>query len=331
MGGSTPTVYLFYGNDKFTINETIASMRSKLGDPSTADMNLQRFLGPDLEISDLIQSCTIAPFIAHRRLTIVDKAERLPSSPEWQSRFFEFLDTLPETCALVLIEDTGYYRNKKKKYESSSRIFQWVQDHPEAAYVQAYFVPRDKAFVSWIQNRCRMMGGEIEPAAAQLLADWVSEDPFLSSEELAKLLDYVDRSRPIEVEDVQQLTPYRGQEDIFSMVDALGQRRGKTAQKYLHGLLAEEDIRYVFAMIIRQFRLLILSREALELGDSPKQSLPKNTPDFVVNKISAQTKKFSMDLLERIYHELLAIDLASKFGGLDLATSLDSFIAKYCS
>jgi DNA polymerase-3 subunit delta len=330
MEGSTPTVYLFYGNDKFTINETIASMRSKLGDPSTADMNLQRFLGSELEMNDLIQSCTVAPFIAHRRLTIVDKAERLPSNPQWQSRFFEFLDTLPETCALVFIEDSEYYRDKKKKYESSSPIFQWAQDHSESAYVQAYFVPKAASFVSWLRNRCRMMGGEIEPAAAQLLADWVSEDPYLSNEELAKLLDYVDRSRPIEVEDVQQLTPYRGQEDIFAMVDALGQRRGKTAQKYLHGLIAEEDTRYVFAMTVRQFRLLMLSREALDVGDSPKQSLPKNTPDFVVKKISAQAKKFSMDLLERIYHELLEIDLSSKFGGLDLSISLDSFIAKYC-
>ncbi len=330
MEGSTPTVYLFYGNDKFTINETIASMRSKLGDPSTADMNLQRFLGSELEMNDLIQSCTVAPFIAHRRLTIVDKAERLPSNLQWQSRFFEFLDTLPETCALVFIEDSEYYRDKKKKYESSSPIFQWAQDHSESAYVQAYFVPKAASFVSWLRNRCQMMGGEIEPAAAQLLADWVSEDPYLSNEELAKLLDYVDRSRPIEVEDVQQLTPYRGQEDIFAMVDALGQRRGKTAQKYLHGLIAEEDIRYVFAMIVRQFRLLMLSREALDVGDSPKQSLPKNTPDFVVKKISAQAKKFSMDLLERIYHELLEIDLSSKFGGLDLSISLDSFIAKYC-
>ncbi len=331
MGDRTPTVYLFYGNDKFTINETIASMRSKLGDSTTADMNFQRYMGPELEISELIQSCTSVPFIAHRRLTIVDKAERLPTNSNWQTRLLELLDTLPTTSALVFIEDTEFYREKKKKLESSSPIYQWAQNHPESSYVQSFFVPRDAAFVSWIQNHCQLMGGKIEPAAAQLLSDWVSEDPFLSIEELEKLLDYVDRSRPIEVEDVQLLTPYRGQEDIFSMVDALGQRRGKQAQKYLHLLLAEEDIGYVFAMIVRQFRLLILAREALDEGGSLKQALPKNTPDFVVTKISAQANKFSTQLLERIYHELLNIDLASKFGGLDLALSLDSFMAKYCS
>jgi len=174
------------------------------------------------------------------------------------------------------------------------------------------------------------MEGKIEPAAAQLLAEWVSEDPFLANEELAKLLDFVDRNRPIEFEDVQQLTPYRGQEDIFSMVDALGQRQGKQAQYYLHSLLVEEDIRYVFAMIVRQFRLLILSREALDEVKPPAKALPVNTPEFVVNKIVMQSKKFSSDLLDNIYHELLEIDLGSKFGGFDLAFSLDSFIAKYC-
>jgi DNA polymerase-3 subunit delta len=330
MGGSTPTVYLFFGNDKLAIHEAIASMQSKLGDPTTADMNLQRYSGSEVEISDLIQSCTIVPFLAHRRLTVIEHAEHLPSNANWRTQLIDFLDTLPTTCALVFIEDTDYYRDKKKKYESSSFVYQWAQDHPESAYVQSFFIPRGASFVSWMQKRCQSMGGKIEPPAAELLADWVSEDPFLANEELAKLLDFVDRKRPIEFEDVQQLTPYRGQEDIFSMVDALGQRQGKQAQKYLHSLLAEEDIRYVFAMIVRQFRLLILAREALDEGKPPGNSLPSNTPEFVVKKIIGQSQKFSSDLLEMIYHELLEIDLGSKFGGFDLAFSLDSFIAKYC-
>ncbi len=330
MSGSTPSVYLFYGNDKLAIHEAIASMQSKLGDPTTADMNLHRYSGFEVEISDLIQSCMIAPFLAHRRLTIIEHTEHLPSNSNWQTQLNDFLDRLPTTCALVFIEDTDYYRDKKKKYESSSFIYQWAQDHPENSYVQAFFIPRGSSFVSWIRNRCQGMEGKIEPPAAQLLADWVSEDPFLANEELAKLLDFVDRKRPIEYEDVQQLTPYRGQEDIFSMVDALGQRQGKQAQNYLHSLLAEEDIRYVFAMIVRQFRLLILARESLDEGKPPVKALPVNTPEFVVKKIVAQSKKFSSDLLDKIYHELLEIDLGSKFGGFDLAFSLDSFIAKYC-
>ena len=330
MGGSTPTVYLFYGNDKLAIYEAIASMQSKLGDPTTADMNLHRYSGSDVEISDLIQSCTIAPFLAHRRLTIIEHAENLPSNSSWQTQLNDFLDYLPTTCALVFIEDTDYYRGKKKKYESSSFVYRWTQDHPENAFVQAFFIPRGASFVTWIQKRCQSMEGQIETPAAQLLADWVSEDPFLANEELGKLLDFVDRKRPIEYEDVQQLTPYRGQEDIFSMVDALGQRQGKQAQKYLHSLLGEEDIRYVFAMIVRQFRLLILARGAIDEGISPAKALPVNTPEFVVKKISAQSKKFSSNLLDKIYHELLEIDLGSKFGGFDLAFSLDSFIAKYC-
>jgi DNA polymerase-3 subunit delta len=311
------------------IHEAISSMRSKLGDPATADMNFQRFSGSSVDINDLVQSCMIAPFIANRRLTIIENAERIPSNSEWQIQLQDLLETLPTTCALVFIEDTDFYRDKKRKYESSSPIYKWAQDHQETAYTQAFYIPSGASFVSWMQKRCQSLEGKIESPAAALLADWVSEDPFLANEELAKLLDYVDRKRPIEIEDVQQLTPYRGQEDIFSMVDALGQRKGKQAQKYFHSLLAEEDIRYVFAMIVRQFRLLLIAREALDEGSQPSNALPKNTPDFVVKKICAQAGKFSLDVLDHIYRELLDIDLASKFGGFDLSFSLDSFIAKY--
>ena len=174
-------------------------------------------------------------------------------------------------------------------------------------------------------NRCQSLGGEIEPAAAHLLAESVAEDLFLANQELTKLLDYVDRKRPIEINDVERLTPFHGQSDVFAMVDALGQRRGQEALQRLRQLLEDKDPKYAFAMIVRQFRLLLRAREALDLGLNTQQVL--RVHPFVVNKVSAQAGNFSLADLERIYHKLLAIDLATKTGQASVEVELDSLIA----
>jgi DNA polymerase-3 subunit delta len=331
MDRPPPTVYLLYGDDDFAIAEIIHTMRTKLGDPTTADMNTRRFSANEIDLGLLEESTVAMPFLSHRRLTIIENAERLPTDPDWASRFYTFLETLPSTAAVVLIENTGYYQDKKQDYVSSSRLYQWVQEYPERCFVQAYFVPSSSAFIEWLQARCLSLGGEIEYPAAQLLADWVEEDPALSIQELKKLLDFVDLKRPIRTQDVERLTPYRGQENIFAMVDALGQRKSKQAQERLHNLLEAEDIRYVYAMVVRQFRLLILAREALNAGKSPKGTLPPKTPDFVVRKISDQAINFTSAELDSIYHTLLEMDLAEKTGRFDKAVALDSFIADLCS
>jgi len=173
------------------------------------------------------------------------------------------------------------------------------------------------------------MGGSIEPQAAHLLSELVANDSRLADRELEKLLDYVNKERPIQVQDVEQLTPFHGQSNIFAMVDAVGQRNGKQAFSHLRRLLEDHPPRYAFSMIIRQFRLLLMAREALDNNINPRKVL--NVPDFVADKVSAQARNFSLPDLERIYHKLLDIDLASKSGGADLEVSLDGLLATLSS
>jgi DNA polymerase-3 subunit delta len=224
-----------------------------------------------------------------------------------------------------LIESTETYRDRRKNYEKSSPLYAWAHENADRCYIRSFAAPRGNAFPGWIRNRCQEHGGQIEPAAAQLLAEWVSDDQHLADKEIIKLLDYVNRQRPVEVQDVELLTPFRGQEDIFAMVDAIGQRNGREALARLHRLLENEDARYAFAMTIRQFRLILKAREATQEGRSPQEALGGSA--FVANKAANQARNFSLEDLEKIYHHLLEIDVASKTGGMDLEVALDTLVA----
>jgi len=174
-------------------------------------------------------------------------------------------------------------------------------------------------------QRCEAKGGSIEAGAAQLLAELADDDAERADQELAKLLDYVDYARPIRAEDVERLTPFHSQADIFDTVDALGRRDARTALARLQRLLENQDPHYAFVMIIRQFRLLLRAREALDAGQNPAQIL--GIHPFVAGKVTEQARNFTLVDLERIYHRLMEIDLADKTGQLQLDSALIGLVA----
>jgi DNA polymerase-3 subunit delta len=326
MDPPPPSVYLLYGDDTFAITGLINRMRQMLGDSTATDMNTQHFSAVGLDLRTLEEACSAIPFLASRRLTIIDHAEKLPRDSSWMERFSQFLDGLHETSALVLVEYVEVHtRKQEERYQSESALYKWATANPNKSFIRKCATPKGAAFIDWLEQQCHSLGGEIESSATHLLAELVSDDPLLANHEITKLLDYVDRGRPIKIEDVERLTPYRGQSDIFSMVDAIGNRLGQEAFGYLHQLLQDEDPRYVFAMVVRQFRLLLQAREAIDNDQDPSQVLKVH--QFVVKKVSAQARNFLLADLERIYHKLLAIDLAVKNGLTYIEVEMESLIA----
>lgn len=323
-----PTVYLLYGDDTLAISETIASLQSRLGDSSIAAMNTNTFSGKNLDIPEFATVCQSAPFLAERRLVIVADADKLPAKISHQKRFFDVLSDLPESTAVVLLDIVdGSHSRARANYHRKSSLYRWVQQNKSITWSKACFIPKKGAFTQWIIKRCTSLGGSIEVTGASQLAEHVHEDPPGADSELRKILDYVDYQRPITAEDVILLTPYVGEADIFEMVDAIGLRDHEAALKHFHRLLDEKDVRLIFGMIIRQFRMLIQIRSVLDRRRNPAQIL--NLKPFVLQKLSLQAKNFNLQELKAIYRELYDMDTAIKTSRIEPIVALDAFIVRH--
>ncbi len=318
-----PRVYLLVGDDRFAIIEFVATLRSKIGDETVADMNTQQFSGDHLDRGAFEEACMSIPFLSSRRIVVLDNAQDVLKVKDSREFLLALLDRLPDSTALVLIENVQARGSKSKR--KPSPLVSWVDENPDQGKIWQFSSHHGAQFISWVQERCHSLGGAMSVDAARLLAESVMDDPYLAHQEIVKLLDYVNYERPVELMDVEKLTPFRGQTNIFAMVDAVGERRMRDANRYLHSVLSEEDSFYVFAMIIRQFRLLIQAQSALEEGKEISSVL--NLPKFVAQKITSQARAFSASELERIYHELLSIDISVKNSTINLDAALEGFIA----
>lgn len=326
--------YLFHGEDEYSRSSALAEMKTRLGDSATADLNITILDGKKATLDELIHACDTVPFLAEKRLVIVnDLAARFERKPPGAKKreskqdtaflqgLEEYLSRLPDSARLVFLEQ----RNISK----GNPIYNFTSTS-EHGYVKKFTPPRGAALNRWIARRAQEKGGLIESAAINLLAAFVGNDLRLLDQEIDKLLTYCSGEKSIREGDVQVLVSYVHEADIFQMVDALGKRDSREAMKLLHRLLEEgQPPLYLLHMIARQFRILLRIKELLARGTSAAdiKALLGLHP-FVVEKVMKQAPNFSVAQLEAIYHRLLEIDLAVKTGGMEPHLALDVFVAE---
>jgi DNA polymerase-3 subunit delta len=325
MSRRTPTFYVFHGTDEFSCRAQLQAMRAQMGDPATAELNTAVLDGKQASAADVLSAARAIPFLSDKRLVIVEemlswltrKGAGASGKAELE-RLADGLTNLPDWARIVFVE--------YQKLSDRNPILNLARTEP-GGYHKEFNPPRNP--VQWIVTHAReQYGAEIERRAATALAAVIGEDLRAADSEIAKLSAYVNGARPIIEADVALLTPYVSEANVFEMVDAIGKRDGATASRLLHRLLDQNDPLQLFGMIIRQFRLLILAREYLNEGGSPREiGKAIGVHPFVGEKLADQVKSFSLDQLETIYHFVLETDIGIKTGKVDSELALVLLIA----
>jgi DNA polymerase-3 subunit delta len=324
-----PVVYVFHGDDELAISESIAELKSRLGEPSMIELNLTTLDGRSFSIEEFETAGKSLPFLAERRLAVLNHPLAYMQNDSNRKRILSFLEDLPEENAVVLAEYRPLLSAKERRDGKTHWLEEWGKKLGDRFYIREYRLSRGSQMTGWILKRAKKNGGEFEPQAAVLLASLLGDDVRLVDQEITKLLTYVNYDRPVEEADVRQLTSDLLEGGIFEFVDALGNRDRKEAVNEYHRLLSDQDAQRLFGMILRQFRLLLLTREMLDQNTGKKDITRRlKIHPFVGDKIAFQARQFSQSQLDQIYHRLLEIDSDQKFGVMNIDLSIDLMIAE---
>lgn len=325
-------IRLLHGEDEYSRSQALSAIRERSEDPSTAGLGTSTFDAEDLTLAALTEAIQAAPFLSQRRLVIVrglagslqDDRGRTRKPRGQQKALVDALEkqlpNLPETTDIVFVEPVPIARRNpiRRLVEAAEGL------------AEEFKPPRGRALHRWITEQVEELGGRIEPAATETLAGLVGEDPRSLSQELGKLLAYVEEGRPIAVPDVELLVPQSSQANIFTLVDALGKHDTRTAAGQLRDLLESgHHPLFVLAMITRQFRLLIQVKELQERGlaDTKISSQLRLSP-WVSKKLASQARGFSLAELENVHRELLQTDLSIKTGRSDPEPALEFLVVE---
>lgn len=318
-------IYIFHGPDDFTRNEKIAELRASLGDPSAADLNTVLLEGRELTLSDIRQHADAMPFLADKRLVIVNGYLKLVGSKSDEAQqLADYLADLPPTTDLVLVETEAL--DKRNSVLKTATALE--------ATVQHFGGPDAKSLRPWIIQKAKEHQATIEPSAADLLGRRVGAELRTLNNELEKLALYVGNERPISRADIELLVPYTEDAENFGLANAIGQRNARRAYDQLHKQLNEgKHPMLVLASIAAQIRGLIEVKDMAERGLSSMEIAQKKgwNSDYPAKMRLREANHFSMARLEEIMERLLEIDLDIKTGRIDGLLALDTLIARLCA
>jgi DNA polymerase-3 subunit delta len=313
--------YVFHGDDELSQKETLSDLQGRLGDRAMLDLNTSRFEGAGLSLSALRHACDSIPFLSDKRLVIVANLFSTAVGPPKAllDELLAYLPHLPQTTRLVFLES--------RPLPDNHPIIKLAEG--EKGFVRSFARPEGSALERWVKNRVESAGGRISPRAAHLLAVNIGNDLRLLDSEIEKLVLYQGPEGTIGEAEVALLCPAVVEASVFELVDAVGSRNGRLATTLLQRKLQEGAEPFqLFAMFVRQFRLLIQVKELGEEGLAPA-AVAKNLKihGFVANKLLAQSQGFSLEQLERIYAHLLEIDVGAKTGRMELPLAMELLVA----
>lgn len=317
MAEIRPLLFL-YGNDEFAIARRLAEIQARHDNDG---MNTAHLEAGSVTQDELNNAVNAMPFLGGKRLVFLANPSKRSSNPAVRQKFLDFLLAAPPTTMVVLHE----------LLETKEIKDHWLMKRTAKGEIraEAFLMPRLKEMPEWILGETRRQKGQMETATAFRLAEMTGEDTRLAAQEITKLLTYVNFARSITLADVEAVSIFSAQGDIFSLVDALGSGERKKAQAVLHQLLETEDPMAIWGMIIRQFRLLLQAKEILVAGGNKVTVQQKlGVIEFVAGKICAQAGNFSLATLEAIYHRLLQIDEGAKTSQVALDLALDMLVVE---
>ena len=326
-------VIILQGDDRLSIEEEIAAITKEVGQDAFSELNTTHLDGSDLNFNEISMQLNMFPLGGNKRIVILDNALETIGKKGAQDWLQDLLSNFPPTTMLVLILED------KKKFRKSAMVWEAVGDEHwlqkminqfsgDARWIELS-LPSDRKMPDWIIKEAEKQGGIFHPRAAIELSRLVGNDLFQARQEIGKAIFYVGDNNQVSIDIVRLLCASTKEESVFALVDAVGQRNGKLALKLLRELSTDMPIHYIFSMLVRQVRLLILAKEALAEGGGEKSVMAscKLRHTFIAKKLISQARHFSIEELEDIYRILDRMDEDSKVGRITLDAALDGLIA----
>lgn len=310
---------LFFGEDTYSLNHAIKKLEAEFSVANFGDMNIQKLDGAMLSFDSLIRSVTAIPFLADRRLLIINNF--LGDGDEKVRQYIdENLDKFPRSSEVILVED-GEVNKNLKLYKKLLKL----------KAVEHFPLRKGFELEQWLGKTAKEKNIPIAPAAVRKLIATAGNNSFRLTNELEKLdlFRLAQNQEQISEVDIDQMVESENDQNIFDFIDALGARNSRLALKYLHNLLlGGKNENYILSMIVYQFRNMLIIQDLISRGVVRNQ-IPAQSElhPFVVGKTIRVLNNFDLPLLRRIYLRLQQTDLDIKTGRIEPRLALEKLLA----
>ena len=313
--GQMKQVYILYGEEAYLRNQYRDKLKSALlggGDP----MNLHYFEGKGIKASEVIDLAETMPFLAERRVIILENSGLFSHGGEEMAAY---LESPSDTTYFVFVEPTVDKRSKL--YKTASTKGRAIE-----------FSAQDEAVLKrWILGFLKKENKKITEHDLNLFLEMTGSDMANIKGELEKLFCYCLDKDVITAQDIESVCIRQVNNQIFDMINAVAEKRQKQAMDLYYDLLTlKEPPMRILSLITRQFNLLLQVKELRNKGlDANAIGEKVGLKGFIARKYVTQASKFKAEDLRRAMADCIESEEAVKTGRMNDVMSVELLIVKY--
>jgi DNA polymerase-3 subunit delta len=319
-------IIFLYGADTYRSRRFLQGLKDKFLrdlDPGASSLNF--IDGSAATLKEIGEKINTGSLFVKKRLVVIDNIFKNKK----EKIFSELADYLKkfgrdEDNILIFRDEELNTKNKPLKAEPK-KLFTILAKQP---YSQEFQTLNNNQLLFFIKKEAETYGKTINLPAATRLVGLTNGDLWLIASEIRKL-SFRAETKDISLAEVKEMVTGSYDENIFGLTDALSAKDKKTAmslleEQYAAGLSDE----YLLTMLIRQFKILLQIRAALDSNMNPSD-IPAELKlhPFVVKKGISQAKNFSGAILKNYLNDLINLDFLNKTGRGDIKTELALLIS----
>ena len=328
-------IIFLYGEDTFLARRKLNELRGRfLREVDRSGNGLVVLDGEKATMEKINEAISASSLLTKKRMIVVEGLFSNKSRTIFDQVNDYFKKRKVDDDIIIFLDGVS---GKEKLPKYKSELFKSLS---KEKYAQEFKALSNTEAAAWAKKEVEARGGKISHQAAMEITSLLGSDLWQVNSEIDKLISYKagqklhlgddEKGTVIEIEDVKKLVRGQFDENIFALTDAISNKNKSAAVK-----LFEEQIEagltdgYLLNMIVRQFRILMQIRQALDSGLTSRQiiNLLKLHP-FIVQKGISQARNFNLASLKNIFSRLVEIDYEMKSGKADVKPSLSLLITR---
>ncbi|MCM3725194.1 DNA polymerase III subunit delta [Neobacillus cucumis] len=317
-------IYLLYGTEAFLINETKQLLLSQILNEEEKDFNFSAYDLEETPVDFALEDAETFPFLGEKKVVFLHNpvfltAEKTKEKVEHNLAKLEAYLKEPAPYTVMVISAPYEKLDERKKITKELKR--------NAELVEAKKLSEHE-LKKWVKERARSNGLEFEEKAIDQLLSLAGTNMFMLSSEVDKLSLYAAEQKRIDSELVEKLVARTLEQNIFTLIERVVQRRLEEALRIYYDLIKqnEEPIK-ILALLSGQFRLIYQVKELSRRGYGQQQiaGYLKIHP-FRVKLALGQAGSFTDEELANLMEMLAEADYQMKTGGMNKSLLIEMLL-----
>jgi DNA polymerase-3 subunit delta len=290
--------HFFTGENDYALSKELSRWKQQFSSKHGGE-NLLILKAKDSSMSDLLDAVSTMPFIAEKRLVIMEGVPRIDKED-----FQQISAGIHPQTVLVFADP---------KPDKRLGI---VKEVEKSAEVKRFPLLSASQLHAWIQSHARSLESTITPEALKLLLSIIGSDQWTLDSELKKLAAFADGD--IKREHVEALAVPSGSQVIWRLTDLIGSKKADEALVFLtHRIERGEDPYGMWVILLNMIKNLAMMSAAVLAGHDDERGVSAATGihPFIVRGLLPLSRSMDLERVKSLVDWATEADIRLKTGG----------------